>query len=53
MTIAIDPMVLAGSPETVVRPDQWTVASKDGKLTAHFEHTIAVTEGEAEVLTRL
>jgi methionyl aminopeptidase len=53
MTIAIEPMVLAGSPDTVVRPDQWTVASKDGKLTAHFEHTIAVTDGEAEVLTRL
>ncbi len=53
MTIAIEPMVLAGHPDTVVRPDQWTVASKDGRLTAHFEHTIAVTDGEAQVLTRL
>jgi methionyl aminopeptidase len=53
MTIAIEPMVLAGRPETVVRSDQWTVASRDKQLTAHFEHTIAVTEGEPEVLTRL
>ncbi len=53
MTVAIEPMVLAGRPETVVRPDEWTVASKDGQLTAHFEHTIAVTEGEPEILTRL
>ena len=52
MTIAIEPMVLAGSADTVVRPDEWTVVSKDGKLTAHFEHTIAVTDGEADVLTR-
>jgi methionyl aminopeptidase len=52
MTIAIEPMVLAGRPDTVVRRDEWTVAAKDGQLTAHFEHTIAVTEGEPEILTR-
>jgi methionyl aminopeptidase len=52
MTIAIEPMVLAGSPDTVVRPDEWTVASKDGKLTAHFENTVAVTDGEPEILTK-
>jgi len=51
MTIAIEPMVLAGTPETRVLPDQWTVVSADGSLTAHFEHTIAVTEGEPLVLT--
>ena len=51
MTIAIEPMVLAGRPETVLRPDEWTVASRDGKLTAHFEHTVAVTEGDPEILT--
>ncbi|HLE30594.1 MAG TPA: type I methionyl aminopeptidase [Anaerolineales bacterium] len=53
MTIALEPMTLAGKPETRVLADQWTVASKDGKLTAHFEHTVAVTEGEPEILTRL
>jgi methionyl aminopeptidase len=53
MTIAVEPMVLVGSYKTKVLPDQWTVAAKDGKLTAHFEHTIAVTDGEAEILTKL
>jgi methionyl aminopeptidase len=33
--------------------DQWTVVSADGSLTAHFEHTVAVTEGEPDILTRL
>lgn len=51
MTIAIEPMVLAGTAETRVLSDQWTVVSADGSLTAHFEHTIAVTEGEPFVLT--
>ncbi|MGH9854636.1 MAG: type I methionyl aminopeptidase, partial [Blastocatellia bacterium] len=53
MTIAIEPMVLAGRPETVVGRDQWTVAAKDGELAAHFEHTIAVTEDGPVVLTAL
>jgi methionyl aminopeptidase len=51
MTIAIEPMVLAGTPETRVLPDQWTVVSADGSLTAHFEHSVAVTEGEPLLLT--
>ena len=51
MTIAIEPMVLAGTEETRVLPDQWTVVSADGSLTAHFEHSIAVTEGEPLLLT--
>lgn len=51
MTIAIEPMVLAGTAETRVLPDQWTVVSADGSLTAHFEHTIAVTEGKPLILT--
>jgi methionyl aminopeptidase len=51
MTIAIEPMVLIGTEETRVLPDQWTVASADGSLTAHFEHTIAVTEDEPWILT--
>ncbi len=53
MTIAVEPMVLAGNYKTRVLSDQWTVAAKDGKLTAHFEHTIAITDGEPEILTRL
>jgi methionyl aminopeptidase len=53
MTIAIEPMVLVGTAETKVLSDQWTVVSADGSLTAHFEHTIAVTEGEPRILTVL
>ncbi|MGE5375986.1 MAG: type I methionyl aminopeptidase [Bacteroidota bacterium] len=53
MTIAIEPMVLVGTPETRVLPDQWTVVSADGSLTAHFEHSVAVTEGEPLLLTVL
>lgn len=53
MTIAIEPMVLGGTAETRVLPDQWTVVSADGSLTAHFEHSIAVTEGEPLLLTVL
>lgn len=53
MTMAVEPMVLMGSCETRVLPDQWTVAAIDGKLTAHFEHTIAITDGEPEILTKL
>jgi methionyl aminopeptidase len=53
LTIALEPMVLIGTHETRVLPDQWTVVSADGSLTAHFEHTIAVTEGEPLILTVL
>jgi methionyl aminopeptidase len=51
LVIAIEPMVLAGTPETRVLSDQWTVVSADGSLTAHFEHSIAVTEGDPLILT--
>lgn len=53
VTIALEPMVLIGTHETRVLPDQWTVVSADGSLTAHFEHTVAVTEGEPLILTAL
>jgi methionyl aminopeptidase len=53
MTIALEPMVLAGTAETRVLPDQWTVVSADGSLTAHFEHSVAVTEGKPLILTVL
>ncbi len=51
MTIAIEPMVLVGTHETRVLSDQWTVISADRSLTAHFEHSVAVTEGEPLILT--
>ena len=51
MTFAIEPMLNAGTEETMVRPDQWTVVTKDGGLSAHFEHTIAVTTDAPEILT--
>jgi methionyl aminopeptidase len=53
MTIAIEPMVLVGTHKTRVLADQWTVVSADGSLTAHFEHSVAVTEGEPLILTVL
>ncbi len=51
MTIALEPMVLVGTARTRVLPDQWTVVSVDGSLTAHFEHSVAVTDGEPLILT--
>lgn len=53
ITIAIEPMVLTGRPETRVMQDQWTVSSRDGHLTAHFEHSVAVTEDGPWILTAL
>jgi len=51
MTLALEPMVNMGDWHTRVGDDQWTVLTADGSLSAHFEHTIAITEGEPEVLT--
>lgn len=51
MTIAIEPMIMAGSWETKVLDDGWTVATADGSLSAHFEHTVAITADGPEVLT--
>jgi methionyl aminopeptidase len=53
MTLAIEPMVNAGGPAVKVLSDGWTVVSQDGLPSAHFEHTVLVTEGEAEILTCL
>ncbi len=54
MTFAIEPMVMAGRPETRVLDDHWTVVTADGSLCAHFEHTIAITpEGPPLILTAL
>jgi methionyl aminopeptidase len=52
MVLAIEPMVTMGSPDVRVLDDGWTAVTRDGSLSAHFEHTIAVTEGGPEVLTR-
>jgi methionyl aminopeptidase len=51
MTIALEPMVLVGTPATRILADQWTVVSADGSLTAHFEHSVAITEGDPLILT--
>ncbi len=53
MTIALEPMVLVGDARVRVLDDHWTVVSRDGKLTAHFEHDIVITDGDAEILSRL
>ncbi len=53
MTLALEPMVVAGDWHTRVLEDGWTVVTADGKLAAHFEHTVAVTENGPEILTRL
>jgi methionyl aminopeptidase len=53
MTIALEPMVVAGDWRTRVLGDGWTVVTADEKRSAHFEHTVAVTNGEPEILTRL
>ncbi len=52
LVLAVEPMVCAGKDDNRILPDKWTVVTKDGSLAAHFEHTIAVTEGDPEVLTR-
>jgi methionyl aminopeptidase len=51
MTLAIEPMVNLGDAATEVMSDGWTVRTRDGSLSAHFEHTVAITDGGHEVLT--
>jgi methionyl aminopeptidase len=51
MTIAIEPMVNIGDWRTRVLEDNWTIVTMDGSLSSHFEHTIAITDGEPEILT--
>ena len=53
MTIAIEPMINMGSKAIKCLPDGWTVKTLDGKLSAHFEHTVAITKGEPMILTKL
>jgi methionyl aminopeptidase len=51
MTIAVEPMVVAGRRDVNVMPDQWTMVTEDGMPAAHYEHTVAVTEHGVDVLT--
>ena len=53
MTLAIEPMVNSGAADVKILKDGWTVVTQDGSLSAHFEHTVLVTEGEPEILTWL
>ncbi|HUK53230.1 MAG TPA: type I methionyl aminopeptidase [Candidatus Binatia bacterium] len=52
MVLAIEPMVNAGSPEVEVKEDKWTAVTRDGRRSAHFEHTVAVTTNGPWILTR-
>lgn len=53
MVIAIEPMVNAGSYEVAERPDKWTVVTRDGSLSAHYEHTVAITSDGVKLLTKV
>ncbi len=53
MVLAIEPMVNAGGPGVRMLDDEWTAVTEDGSLSAHFEHTVLVTESGPEVLTRI
>lgn len=53
MTIAIEPMVNAGAPDVKILDDGWTAVTVDGRMSAHFEHSIVITENGPEILTRL
>ena len=53
LTLCSEPMVLIGLAQTRVLADQWTVVSANGALTAHCENTLALVDGEPEILTRL
>lgn len=53
MTLAIEPMINMGRPEVVWMDDDWTVVTEDGSLSAHYENTVLITEGEPEILSLL
>ena len=53
MTLAIEPMVNAGSHEVYMKPDGWTICTADGALSAYFEHTVAITDKGPLILTAL
>jgi methionyl aminopeptidase len=51
MTLAIEPMINAGSPDVYLHDDEWSISTVDGSLSAHFEHTVAITENGPRILT--
>ena len=51
MTFAIEPMINAGGPDVMVHDDQWSISTADGSLSAHFEHTVAITDDGPRILT--
>lgn len=53
MTLAVEPMINMGAPDVVWLDDDWTVVTEDGSLSAHYENTILITDGEPEILTLL
>jgi methionyl aminopeptidase len=53
MVLAIEPMINMGRPEVKILEDGWTAVTVDGRPSAHFEHTVAVTEDGPEILTRI
>ncbi len=52
MTLALEPMVNVGAPDTFLTDDGWTVVTADQSLSAHWEHTVAITDDGPEILTR-
>jgi methionyl aminopeptidase len=52
MTVAIEPMITAGSPDVYLHDDDWSISSTDGSMAVHFEHTVAIQDGPPKVLTR-
>lgn len=53
MVFAIEPMVNMGGSDVTIRENGWTAVTRDGSLSAHFEHTVAITDNGADVLSRL
>jgi methionyl aminopeptidase len=51
MTLAIEPMITAGGADVYLHDDDWSISTQDGSLSAHFEHTVAITDGAARILT--
>ena len=51
MTLAVEPMVNAGVADVTILKDKWTTVTADGKLSAHYENTVLITDGEPEILT--
>jgi methionyl aminopeptidase len=51
MTFAIEPMINAGGPDVVIHDDEWSISTVDSTLSAHYEHTVAITEDAPRILT--